>query len=460
MNRTFVAFGLFGAVALCSQFAMALQTGVTGSSVPVDDMQPSLAINYLIRLQGEFANMGEIIPFAGSFVPTGWARCEGQLLSVQQNISLFSKVGPYYGGDGVSTFALPDLRGRTPVHRGQGPGLSAHSQGDEFGVESVVLNQAQMPAHDHTLPFGGNTSVTGGSDSFTNLQPSLAMDYVMPLQGNWPFPAVGVVQTPFLGQVRLFGGANLPAAHVATDGQLLAIAQNTDLFAVIGPTYGGDGASSFALPDVRGRTVVHEGTGFGLSPRSLGEELGSENVALTPGQLPAHDHTLPPSADVTGSSGGGAPFDNLQPSLVLNYIIAVDGEFPSPGADVGDTTFLGRLSLFAGTTAPRGWMFCDGQQLSIAQNTALFAILGVTFGGNGITTFALPDLRGRAVIGTGSGPGLSIRVPGEEPGSENTTLLVSQLPRHTHDYVPEPALLTLAALGGALGGLALRPMKR
>jgi microcystin-dependent protein len=94
--------------------------------------------------------------------------------------------------------------------------------------------------------------------------------------------------------------------------------------------------------------------------------------------------------------------------------------------------FLGEIRMFAGNFAPRGWAFCYGQLLSIAQNSALFAILGTTYGGNGTTTFALPDLRGRVPIGTGAGPGLTPRSLGELSGQENVTLTAQQMPSHAH----------------------------
>ncbi|MDO9104566.1 MAG: tail fiber protein [Methylovulum sp.] len=107
--------------------------------------------------------------------------------------------------------------------------------------------------------------------------------------------------------------------------------------------------------------------------------------------------------------------NNMQPYLAVNYIIALEGIFPSRN---GDLPFLGEIEIFAGNFEPRGWAFCNGQILSIAQNTALFSILGTTYGGDGITTFALPDLRGRAPIHFGQGPGLSNRVMGEKGGAE------------------------------------------
>jgi microcystin-dependent protein len=98
--------------------------------------------------------------------------------------------------------------------------------------------------------------------------------------------------------------------------------------------------------------------------------------------------------------------------------------------------FIGSIVIFAGNFAPRGWQLCNGQILSIAQNTALFSILGTTYGGNGQTTFALPDLRGRTPVSAGQGPGLRNYTLGEVTGSETVTLTVAQLAPHTHTVAP------------------------
>ncbi len=105
----------------------------------------------------------------------------------------------------------------------------------------------------------------------------------------------------------------------------------------------------------------------------------------------------------------------MQPFLAVNYVIALQGIYPSRNAA---EPFIGEIMLFAGNFAPRGWALCDGQLVSISQNTALFSLLGTTYGGNGQTTFALPDLRGRAPIHSGQGPGLSLRNLGEQGGVE------------------------------------------
>src|SRR5580658_1671639 len=99
---------------------------------------------------------------------------------------------------------------------------------------------------------------------------------------------------------------------------------------------------------------------------------------------------------------------------------------------MASTPILGSIFLFAGNFAPRGYALCQGQLLAISSNTALFSILGTTYGGNGTTTFALPDLRGRAPIGAGNGTGLSPVVLGQQGGSQNVSILASNMPAHNH----------------------------
>jgi microcystin-dependent protein len=98
--------------------------------------------------------------------------------------------------------------------------------------------------------------------------------------------------------------------------------------------------------------------------------------------------------------------------------------------------FIGQIQIFPYNFAPRGWAFCNGQILPIAQNTALFSLLGTTYGGNGQTTFALPDLRGRVPNSSGTGPGLANYALGQVAGTESTTLNSNQLPPHLHPYQP------------------------
>src|ERR1700757_3402525 len=153
--------------------------------------------------------LAEIRMFAGNFAPRGWALCNGQLMSISQNTALFSILGTTYGGNGTTTFALPDLRGRAPIGPRQGPGLSSYSLGEEGGTEQVTLLSTQMPAHNHlvnvsstqssnvasgnflasdgayaTAPSAATTlhagalSTSGGGQPHSNLQPFLALNYI------------------------------------------------------------------------------------------------------------------------------------------------------------------------------------------------------------------------------------------------------------------------------------------
>jgi microcystin-dependent protein len=165
--------------------------------------------------------VGEIRMFAGNFAPRGWAFCDGQLLAVSQNDALFSLLGTIYGGDGRTTFGLPDMRGRLPVHFGSGPGLTPRNPGAKFGAEAVILTGNQMPAHNHDLLASnsaglqsdpddaflasspnvrmfrpqpttgvildtGSISPVGGNQSHSNVMPFLCVHFIIALVGIYP----------------------------------------------------------------------------------------------------------------------------------------------------------------------------------------------------------------------------------------------------------------------------------
>jgi len=105
--------------------------------------------------------LGQIMCAGFNFAPRGWAELNGQLLAISQNTALFALLGTQYGGNGVTTFALPDMRGRVLIHAGQGPGLTLRDQGESAGSEQVTLNNAQLPAHTHTVtPLGSTADAT------------------------------------------------------------------------------------------------------------------------------------------------------------------------------------------------------------------------------------------------------------------------------------------------------------
>lgn len=163
--------------------------------------------------------IGEIRLFAGNFAPTGWALCDGSLLSIAQNQPLYQLIGTTYGSDAINNFALPDLRGRVPVHQGQGAGLSAYVLGQTFGVEAVTLTTPEIPSHSHvpqasaeagTSPnptgqvWAASTAVrqfaapgpaaamaaaigaAGGDQPHDNVPPYVAVSFIISLVGNFP----------------------------------------------------------------------------------------------------------------------------------------------------------------------------------------------------------------------------------------------------------------------------------
>ncbi len=143
--------------------------------------------------------VAEIRIFPFNFAPKGWARCDGQLLPLSQNTALFSLLGTTYGGDGKSTFALPDLEGRAPMHPGQGPGLSLHDLGETGGSETVTLLESEIPAHAHILraslddadvriPAPGRTLAKGSANMYATGNPNtpMAPEALAPAGGDQP----------------------------------------------------------------------------------------------------------------------------------------------------------------------------------------------------------------------------------------------------------------------------------
>lgn len=427
---------LFLCVAVCtSRVALALDfTGLTGSGAGVPNLQPSLAMNYVVRTEfSSYFALGELGLLAGASAPGGWTVADGRLLDIDSYPFLYDALGTAYGGDGSATFALPDLRGRSAFGTGTGTGLTSRALGAKFGAEQVTFTNAQLPAHQHSLPQGGMTAVVGSGESQLNVQPGLALNYGLRTTGVFPTGGPGLpYDGGYLGQVDMYAGQSLPPNDVSADGRLLQKNQNTALFAILGTTYGGDGTSNFAVPDLRGRVAIHEGQGAGLTERTLRAAMGSEQVVLTAAQMPTHSHTLPNSTTVmTGTTGGNALQPNMGPSLTVNYIIATSGLDPNSQSG-SDGTFMGQLRLFAGNFAPTGFAFADGQLLSVGDYPELFSVLGSTYGGDGASTFALPDLRGRVPIDVGSGTGLTSRSLGSISGAEAVAVTVANLPSHAH----------------------------
>jgi microcystin-dependent protein len=153
--------------------------------------------------------LGEIRTFACSFAPTGWAQCNGQLLSIAQNTALFSLLGTTYGGDGRVSFGLPNLAGRAAIHRGQGPGLSDHQLGEAMGAPTVTLAANQLPSHSH-----GFESV-GGAAKLDVAAGSLVSEMNAVVR-NVPTPKNAYVDVA--GNVQLGPNALTPSGSAVTAG--------------------------------------------------------------------------------------------------------------------------------------------------------------------------------------------------------------------------------------------------
>ena len=394
------------------------------SQQPFDNQQPALAVTQVVTLSGIFPSgggggnatgdtLGFVYDFAGNFEPGDSLLLQGQLLSTSANPVLFDLLGTTFGGNGTSTFALPNLQGTTTIGTGTGAGLATEALGVPTGSATVTLSAAQLPPSDPSLPGGGD----GGGQPYSNLQSSLPLETLIATSGVFPSQGGNSGSATFIGQVANFASNFVPSGWMAADGQLLSIASNTALFSVIGTTYGGDGVNTFALPDLQGRVAVGAD-----AADPLGTQFGQDATTLTSAQLPG--------GGVAGSTSPGQAVNNDQPSLALNYIIAISGIFPPNGSGAGfsaTTPTLGEITEFAGNFAPSGWAFADGQLLSVQSNTALFSILGTQYGGDGVNTFALPDLQGRTVVGTGSNAGINY-VTGGTVGADTVTLTVANLP--------------------------------
>jgi microcystin-dependent protein len=297
--------------------------------------------------------IGEIRMFAGNFAPAGWAFCNGQSMTIVDNSTLYNLIGTTFGGDGVSTFDLPDLQGRVPVGLGQGAGLQNDiSLGQAYGQEQVTLTLAQLPSHSHGQAIA---AYSGAADQ--------------------RMPAPGLVLAQ--GQAR-YGMTAYAYSSASADGSL----------------------------------------------------LGLTNAANT-----------------TSSMGGNQPFDRMPPFVVINYIMATAGAYPSPGGGATVDPFMGSIELFPLNYSLNGWLPCNGQLLPIASNAALFSLLGTTFGGNGVNNFAMPDLRGRCAVETGSG------TLGQPGGAETHTMSILEMPGHVHVLGPLAAAAVVATALSATTGV-------
>lgn len=287
-----------------------------------------------------------------------------------------------------------------------------------------------------------DTDLTGGGKAHNNMPPFSVINYWIATDASLFSASDGSAPT-LLGEVRAFGftdDATITGWTLA-DGRLLSIDANAQLFSVLGTTFGGDGSTNFALPDLRSRVPIGTGNGPGpdVSNIVLGQKIGAEQVQLSRATMRAHTHSAPDGT--TDSSGGSEAHQNLPPSLGLHCLIVVDDTASFPNRDGGASSdadpmpLLAELRIYAGLNPSFDELdFCHGQLYPIAQNITLFSLLGTLYGGDGRTTLGIPDLRGRSLVSAGTaGGGVPNSNVGEKDGSSSVTLTVGQLPTHQHD---------------------------
>lgn len=323
-----------------------------GAGIPINNDQPSLAMNYIINTGGPSASSangldvaGEVVPFLSSFAPTGYLLAAGQLLSIAAYPNLFQAIGTTYGGDGVTTFALPDLTGRTIV--GSGTNYLGHfSIGMVFGQDSTTLSTSNLPPPE------------GFSLPFTNYQPSVALHYLIALQGIFPSQGGGggLSDTiPALGEIIAYAGDGQDLSTMLSHGwaecrgQLLSINQNQALFSLVGTTYGGDGQTTFALPDLIGRSVAGTGTNSGGHQVTLGEQYGTSSTTLLANQVPLTvstfgvTHTAP-----TVTAGASVTYAAGSTAMLLDSTLTVSD--PDSGGNLTGATIKIASGFVSGDT--------------------------------------------------------------------------------------------------------------
>jgi VCBS repeat-containing protein len=398
--------------------------------VTIDSQQHGLHIFFGLQVTGDFPDdegtpgavtRGMVRMAASAEVtnqdPPPVVATTGSILGIAQNTGTFALLGEEFGGNGTTTFALPDLRGRAVVG-GEWADDNVDDLGDFIGgPASFETDQGDLP------------SVAGGAGTAqANAQPSLTLHHLIRTENG--AGTAQVAGTIMMSATQDF--TPIPAGYLPADGALLDIEDYPDLFAAIGTTHGGDGVTTFRLPDLTGRTVV------GASDDTpLGTVFGSETVTITQANLPEE------------MGGSGTPIDHRSPGIALHYIInMLGGSWPGVPFDADDA-MLGEIMLYAGDldALPAGWVLADGSILPITANTALFSLLGMAFGGDGATTFGLPDLRDRTAMGAPNGGNI-----GGVVGSNFTTLEMSDIPALDIEGTPDPDTYFGGDLGDNLRG--------
>lgn len=313
--------------------------------------------------------MGSVRTFAFDFQISGMVNANGGPVDLHKNGGFFLTLNGVFGKGGFAKSDAPNFSKSLPI------GSSAPTGDGNVGQVTGASKQSVSEKHVSAELGGGDLPVE-------NTQPSQYVHYAICATA----PDDAAARGPAVGQVTAFAAQNLNAdGWLFADGSVLKIADYLDLFEAIGATYGGDGITTFGLPDLRGAAVI----GAGTSEHGVSFELGQKAVP---------EATAVGSEHLPDPTGDGQPLNNIQESIALNYIIRIDGSFPSEYAIDDAEPVLGEIVAFAGDTPPDGYVFAHGQSVNVTDNPELFTLLGFRFGGDYRSVFHLPDLRGVSIM--------------------------------------------------------------
>lgn len=341
--------------------------------------------------------VGSIIPFTNSTVPIGWMKCDGRVVLISEYPELYEAVGNTYGtSDDPMYFKLPDLRGRNIVGDGLGDSLTNRFLGQTGGREKHTLSVNELPSHSHKILASNNEAGLEFADNGKE-------DVLVGDHGGTYLSSTTNTSRPFLETT----GANQPfdivSPYLVCNYIIKVKSITNDAINIVNGNVGIGLDDPQARLHVRGTTRI-DGTlnMSGITYIDTGGRIGI-------GKIPTY------SLDVLGDI-------NLTGDILFN------------GEKLADPIPVGTVIPYTSTTIPDGWLSCDGRALLRSEYIELFLVIGTTYGaGNGTTTFNIPDLRGRDIIGLGQGDTSSNRVIGEKGGSEYKILTIENIPPHTHN---------------------------
>ena len=401
---------------------------------PISMTQPAIALPQSIVTTGnapsasgsyqDYDTLGIIITTA--YDPSSFSyvtQALGQQLNIADATELYQSIGGYFGQPSDTTFNLPDLSGKmaltlTTSSKFGGVKLSGYNGTIAMGSvqgsygSPVSLTQSQLP-----------NSFGGSSETISGTQYAQGVSYIIQVYGSWP-SAEGGIPNQSMGAIFPFVGDVIPKGFMLCSGQTIPLLENQALYALLGNAYGGNPNAvtpTMGLPNLVNYIPIGATTGMGIGVTS-----GSASPSISASSV---------------ASGNAGSVSTLQPSLAINYLINASGVANS--FNYYKPT-LGEIIMFAGyQNSDDEWILCNGQLLKIASYQSLYNLIGTTFGGDGITTFAVPDLRGKTVVGSGGSSGLAI---GQSIGQSTFTITPDYIPDIT---VPVPGLTLVDDTGAS-----------